>query len=74
MTATAQTYPSPGMVDVIVDVASQIDHALNNAVETVKAAAIRHETGIMITRIGPGRYIVRAHPAVPFGLIRQQHN
>jgi hypothetical protein len=61
------------MVDISVHDASQLDHALNDAIETVKAAAIRHETGIMITRTGPGRYIVRAHPAVPFGLIRQQH-
>jgi hypothetical protein len=62
------------MVDVSVDDASQVDQALNDAVETVKAAVTRHETGIIITRTGPGRYIVRAHPAVPFGLIRQQHN
>jgi hypothetical protein len=62
------------MVDVSVDDASQVDQALNDAVETVKDAAARHETGIIITRTGPGRYIVRAHPAVPFGLIRQQHN
>lgn len=62
------------MVDVGVDNASHIDQALNDAVETIKAAAIRHQTGIMITRLGPGRYVVRAHPAVPFGLIRQQHN
>ncbi|WP_163167986.1 hypothetical protein [Arthrobacter sp. Alg241-R88] len=74
MSATAQTYRSAGIVDVSVDDASQIDHALNNAVETVKAAAIGHRTGIMITRIGPGPYILRAHPEVPFGLIRQQHN
>lgn len=57
-----------------VDDASQVDQVLNDAVETVKVAATRHETGILITRTGPGRYIVRAHPAVPFGLIRQQHN
>lgn len=62
------------MVDVGVDNASHIDQALNDAVETIKGAAIRHQTGIMITRLGPGRYVVRAHPAVPFGLIRQQHN
>lgn len=74
MSTTAQTYPSPGMVHVSVDNASHIDPALNDAVETVKAAAICHQTGIMITRIGPGRYIVRAHPAVPFGLIREQHD
>lgn len=61
------------MVDVHVDNASQVDLALNDAVETVKAAAIRHKTGIMITRTSPGRYIVRAHPTVPFGLIRQKH-
>ena len=60
------------MVEISVDDASEVDQAITDAVETVRAAATRHETGIMITRTGPGRYIVRAHPAVPFGLIREQ--
>jgi hypothetical protein len=62
------------MVDVRVDNVSQMDQALNDAIETVEAAATRHQTGIMITPTGLGRYVVRAHPAVPFGLVRQQNN
>jgi hypothetical protein len=65
--------PSPGMVEVTIESSSQVDPALEDAVAKVKDAAIHHRTGIMITRTGPGRYIVRAHPAVPWGLIRQIH-
>jgi hypothetical protein len=61
------------MVEVRVESPHEVDQALENAVVTVKDAAIRHNIGIMITRTAPGQYIVRAHPAVPFGLIRQQH-
>jgi hypothetical protein len=64
---------SPGMMEVFVDDAGQVDSALENAVSVVKDAATFHHTGIMITRTGPGGYIVRAHPAVPYGLIRQRH-
>lgn len=60
------------MIEVRIDDSSQVDPALDKAVETVKTAATRHRTGIMITRTAPGRYIVRAHPEVPFGLIRQR--
>ena len=64
---------SPGMVEVRVESTHEVDQALDNAVAAVKDAAIRHNTGIMITRTAPGQYIIRAHPAVPYGLIRQQH-
>lgn len=73
MTTAVSRETSPGMVEVIVDDSSEVDYALNEAIERIKSAAIRHQTGIMITRVAIGRYIVRAHPAVPFGLIRQQH-
>lgn len=62
---------SPGMLEVNVHEAG--DNALEEAITHVTEAATRHQTGVMVTRIGPGRYIVRAHPAVPFGLTRQQH-
>ncbi|MDQ0801461.1 hypothetical protein [Arthrobacter sp. SLBN-112] len=65
---------TPGMVEVNIDQPSDADQALNEATETVTEAATRYQMGIMITRTGPGRYIVRAHPAVPFGLIRQQYS
>ncbi|WP_181365031.1 hypothetical protein [Arthrobacter sp. HMWF013] len=32
---------------------------------------LEHRTGILISRIGLDRYIVRAHPGVPYGLIRE---
>jgi hypothetical protein len=64
----------PGVVEVTVNNASELDNALDNAVEVVLKAATRHRTGILVTRIGAGNYTVRAHPAVPFGLIRQCHS
>lgn len=72
LTATSDSHSSPGMVEVSVDHLSKVDTALDDAVAAIGDAAIRHRTGIMITPIAPGRYIVRAHPAVPYGLIRQQ--
>ena len=45
--------------------------ALEDAVRSVSAAADRHGTGIMITDLGGGCYVVRAHPAVPHGLVRE---
>lgn len=64
---------TPGMIEIRVDSPTQVDAALDKAIGTVRNAAIRHHTGIMVTRTGPGQYTVRAHPAVPFGFIRQQH-
>lgn len=66
-------YVSPGMVEVKVDDYSELDRKLNEALEAVRAAATRHQIGIMVTRTGPGQYVVRAHPAVPSGLVRRQH-
>lgn len=64
---------TPGMLEVHVKQAAEVDDALTMAISVVQEAATEHRTGILITRIDVGRYIVRAHPAVPFGLIRQQH-
>lgn len=72
MTATNDSL-ARGMVEVMVEGPGGIDRELENAVAAVKDAAIRHRTGIMITRTGPGNYVVRAHPSVPFGLIRQRY-
>jgi len=63
----------PGMLEVHVKEASEVDSALEQAIEVVRKAAMEHRTGILVSRIGTGRYIVRAHPAVPFGLVRQRH-
>jgi len=59
------------MIEVNVNDSSEVDPALNSAIEAIQGAATRYQTGIMVTRLAPGRYIVRAHPAVPFGLTRQ---
>jgi hypothetical protein len=62
---------SAGMVEVRVQEAGQLPDALTNAVREVREAADRYSTGIMITDVGEGCYVVRAHPAVPHGLIRE---
>lgn len=61
------------MLEVNVRTAAELDRALEEAITRVKEAAVDHGTGIMVTRIGTGRYIVRAHPTVPYGLVRQRH-
>lgn len=71
MTLAAPWASSPGAVEVNVEEAAAVDPALAAAVDTVREAADRHQTGILIVRNGPGRYTVRAHPAVPYGLTRQ---
>lgn len=62
-----------GMVEVNVSKAEQLDRALEEAIAVIAKAAAHHHMGIMVTRTGVGRYVVRAHPAVPYGLVRQQH-
>lgn len=60
------------MIEVTAANSSDIGKALEDAVEAVTKAAAHHGTGIMITQTGAGKYIVRAHPHVPPGLIRQR--
>lgn len=62
-----------GMLEVNVSKSEELDRALEEAIAVITKAAVHHRTGIMVTRTGVGRYIVRAHPAVPYGLVRQQH-
>lgn len=64
----------PGMVEVNVTRKQDLDQALEEAISTVTKTATNHGVGVLVTRTGPGSYIVRAHPAVPCGLIRQQHS
>lgn len=64
---------SPGAVEVRVDHAAQVDTALEEAITVVSPAAAEHQIGIMVTRMGAGVYMVRAHPEVPFGLTRQRY-
>lgn len=73
MTATVPLAPVPDMVEVIVKDSAQLDQALKDGIAGVIAAATLHHTGVMVIRTGPGRYVVRVHPEVPYGLIRQQY-
>ena len=73
MNASHRQTEVPGMLEVHATCASEVADALTRAIDIVKTAATEHKTGILISRIGAGRYIVRAHPAVPFGLVRQQY-
>ena len=61
---------TPGMLEIHVSQASEVDDALTTAIGVVQKAAIKHQTGILVTKVEAGRYIVRAHPAVPYGLVR----
>lgn len=63
----------PGMLEVNVESANEVDNALEEALAVITKTATHHRVGILVTRTGAGSYIVRAHPAVPFGLIRQHH-
>jgi hypothetical protein len=63
---------APGVVEVKVARAAELDEALHNAVALVLKTAMEHKTGILMTRMGAGRYTVQAHPEVPVGLIRQR--
>lgn len=63
----------PGMVEVNVSSAAEVDKALEETITVITKTATHHHVGILVTRTGAGSYIVRAHPAIPYGLIRQQH-
>ena len=63
----------PGMVEVNVTSAADVDKALEEAITVITKTATHHRVGVLVTRTGAGSYIVRAHPAVPYGLVRQQH-
>jgi len=63
----------PGMVEVNVASAAEVDKALEEAISVITKTATHHRVGVLVTRTGAGSYIVRAHPAVPYGLVRQQH-
>lgn len=64
-------FPRPGTLEVLATSASGLPDALANAVDVVSRAADEHRIGILISRIGTNHYIVRAHPGVPYGMIRQ---
>ena len=61
------------MLEVTATEAAHLSDALGNAVEVVSRAAAEHGIGILISRVGTDSYIVRAHPGVPYGFIRQSY-
>lgn len=63
---------SAGMVEVRVGIGADAGQALADAVREVGEAADRYAMGIMITDVGGGAYVVRAHPSVPHGMVRGQ--
>jgi hypothetical protein len=63
----------PGVLEVNVTTAEEVDKALEEAIAVINKSATHHRVGVLVTRTGAGSYLVRAHPAVPYGLIRQQH-
>lgn len=73
MTATVPMAPFPGTIEVSVKDSAQLDQALNDGIAGVMAAATLHHTGVLVIRTAPGRYVVRAHPEVPYGLTQQQY-
>lgn len=60
------------MVEVRVREPRETSAALAAAIEVVGEAADQYGTGILVTELGEGCYVVRAHPAVPHGLVRHQ--
>ncbi|WP_311214999.1 MULTISPECIES: hypothetical protein [unclassified Arthrobacter] len=58
------------MTEVVIKPEQDTEMALYEAILTVRPAAIHYGMGIMITQIGVDRFVVRAHPQVPLGLVR----
>jgi hypothetical protein len=61
------------MMEVNVQSTAEVGPALEKAIAVIRETAAHHRIGILVTLAGAGSYIVRAHPAVPYGLVRQQH-
>lgn len=70
---TSGALRAPGMLEVTTTEEFGRSDALANAIVVVSQAADQHRTGILISRIGLDRYIVRAHPVVPYGLVRHSY-
>lgn len=72
-------YPAPSVsdglpeaVEVRIARAAQLGEALQRATDLVSRVAVQRRMGILMTRVGPGRYIVQTYPDVPFGLTRHR--
>jgi hypothetical protein len=53
---------------IVVHTRSELDAALNEAVDLLKPAAMTEQIGISVTRLGPGRYEARLNSSVPPGM------
>lgn len=62
----------PGMLEVNVNSAIEVARALEQAIATITETAKHHGMGVLVTCVGAGSYIIRAHPGVPYGVVRQQ--
>jgi len=60
------------MIEVAVTEGAEPGKSLEAAIMCVTEAAQRNNIGILVTNLGPGHYIVRAHPMVPSGLVRHR--
>ncbi|MET4097715.1 hypothetical protein [Arthrobacter sp. UYCu712] len=60
------------MIEVTVADGMSEDAALKAAIDTVSIAANAHSVGILITPLGKNKFVVRAHPQVPTGLVRRR--
>lgn len=60
------------MQEVNVQSGADAESAIEEAIAAVMESAEHYQTGILVTRISQDTYIVRAHPTVPYGLVRQQ--
>jgi hypothetical protein len=70
--ASMQRRPLTGMLEINVETLAEVEPTLEAAIQSVSTAAVRYGMGILITQIGLGRYVVRAHPHVPEGFVRRQ--
>lgn len=59
----------PECLVITVRARSELDGALDEAVETLKPAAVTGCVGISVTRLSPGRYEARLNSEVPAGTI-----
>lgn len=64
--------PIPGILEVFVSDAQTDEKALDDAITRVAEAAVIHGIGVLVTKVSARHYIVRAHPEVPFGLVRRR--
>lgn len=62
----------PGMLEVNVNSTTAVGCALEQAIETITETAKHHGIGVLVTCVGADSYIVRAHPGVPYGHVRQE--